>query len=54
MKNKKIVKLNLQKNTISKLQLSKVQGGVHTSCTPDCNITKTNVICLPKQENNIQ
>lgn len=50
MKNKKTVKLNLQKNIISKLQLKKIQGGYHGSCTPDCNITKSNLVCLPTQE----
>ncbi len=46
MKNKKI---NFEKSTISKLGLTKIQGGYHNSCTPDCNITKTNLVCLPTQ-----
>ncbi len=37
MKNRKRTLLDLRKNVISKLQLKKVQGGVHTSCTPTCN-----------------
>lgn len=49
MKNNNIKKIVLKRYQISALQSLKIQGGVHTSCTPDCNITKTNLVCLPTQ-----
>ncbi len=52
MKNNK-KKLNLKKCTISNLQLKTIQGGYHGSCVPDCNVTQSEMGCLPTQEKEI-
>ncbi len=49
MKNSNFKKLNLKKHTVSNLQLKQVRGGVHDSCTPDCDRPESEGICFPTQ-----
>ncbi len=50
MKTNKVKKLNINKYTISNLQLQSVKGGYHDSCTPDCKPSNFPNICTSQQE----
>ncbi len=45
MKKSRDIKLNLDKKTISKLNLRTIKGGQHYTCTPTCTQTALHSQC---------